>query len=384
MCGLVGIIISAQNGGVWKDAEAFEQMLYFDALRGEDSTGIGMFTNEGGLRLTKGAMDANAFIKSTEWASVRADWISRGKAMIGHNRKKTIGEVRDDTAHPFLIDQRYLFMHNGTLSGHKHLADTEVDSEALGIHLTKCNGDVTKLEEALGKVWGAYACAWIDKEKQMLYLLRNKERPLYYGKFDGGWAFCSEPGFLQLALMRPGFKIKGDDIQSVPEHSLVSFDLTTYNVSPKTEVLIPKKHTTTTQQLPVVSATSGGQDNGGSVSKSAFKRFSKNGLQGRKISFQIEDYVEKFPGEGDKCTTWHLYSKSPDVAFDHVIHHMGTEMTKDELEDFYIDMVWEGVITGMSYNQKQKLVDIYVGKVELDFERKYPSGNVEQQGATVH
>lgn len=353
-------------------------MLYFDALRGEDSTGIGMFTNEGGLRLTKGAMDANEFIKSKEWASVRADWISRGKAMLGHNRKKTIGEVKDETAHPFLIDNRYLFMHNGTLNGHKQLADTEVDSEALGIHLTKCNGDVTQLEEALGKVYGAYACAWIDKEKQMLYLLRNKDRPLYYGKFDGGWAFCSEPGFMQLALIRPGFKISGSDIQMVPEHCLVSFDLSTYSVTPKTEVLVPKKYTATTQPSTIIG--NGGQ-NGGSVSKSAFKRFSKNGLQGKKITFKVEDYIEKFPG--DNCTTWHLYSKSPDVAFEHVIHHVGSEMTKKELEDFYIDMTWEGVIQSLSYNQKQKLVDIYVINVMMDFEKHIPPTQTTQ-GATVH
>lgn len=363
MCGILGLIINAQNGGVWKDAEAFEQMLYIDALRGEDSTGIGMFTNEGGLRLTKGAMDANTFLKSTEWASVRSDWVSRGKAMIGHNRKKTIGQVKDETAHPFLIDNRYLFIHNGTLNGHKYLADTEVDSEALGIVLANCNGDKEKLEEVLGKVYGAYACAWIDKEKEMLYLLRNKDRPLFIAKYEAGWVFCSEPGFMQLAFMRQGFKLT--DIAAVPEHTLVSFDLTKHTQEPVVEGLTPKKHmgTMSTTQT---SSSSGARNTDSGVSKSAFKRFSKNGMQGRTIKFKIVDYIEKFPNDPN-CTSFNLMSESDDIPFAHTIHHGLNECLKNELEDFYMDQTFTGIITGLSYNQKSKSVDVYVGKADIDW-----------------
>lgn len=378
MCGILGVILNTQNGGNYKDVEALENMLYIDALRGEDSTGIGMFTNESSLRLVKGAMDANAFIKSAEWTSVRADYIARGKAVIGHNRKKTVGDIKDETAHPFLIDNRYLFIHNGTLHSHKHLAQTEVDSEALGIHLTKCNGDAAALEKALGNVYGAYACAWIDKVKESLYLLRNKERPLYMGKTDFGWVFCSEPGFMQLACIRQGFKTT--DISMVPEHTLITFDLSKGSIEPKLEVLVLKKATATTQNCYPMSRGGGvaqtdkeAATNVG-VTKSAYKRFLKQGIIGKEIHFKIKDYIEKFPTDPN-CEEWFFYSESPDIAFDHVVHHGGREIKKHDLDDFYCDVVYKGVITSMIYEPKQRLVNIYVKDAVIDWEQKIiPSG----------
>jgi len=126
MCGIFGVILNTQNGAVYTEMDAIENILYFDAVRGRDSTGIGVFDNEAGLRLTKGALDAQSFLNTPEWSSIRTQFISNGKALIGHNRKKTIGTIKDETAHPFLIDNRFLFMHNATLYSHKHLADSEV------------------------------------------------------------------------------------------------------------------------------------------------------------------------------------------------------------------------------------------------------------------
>ena len=147
MCGLVGMIVKNVNGAISADADVVEQLLYIDALRGEDSTGVCLFENDGDIRVIKEAQPADYFLRSKEWLSLRTAFVTRGKAILGHNRKATIGKTNDDNAHPFVIEDRYVFMHNGTLHSHKHLADVEIDSHALGIHLTKCEGDPKKIEE---------------------------------------------------------------------------------------------------------------------------------------------------------------------------------------------------------------------------------------------
>ena len=80
--------------------------------------------------------------------------ISKGKALIGHNRKATVGSVNNATAHPFVVGDSFAMVHNGTLRNHKALADTVVDSEALAIHLSKVlveDFDKLKFEEEIGK-----------------------------------------------------------------------------------------------------------------------------------------------------------------------------------------------------------------------------------------
>jgi len=360
MCGIFGAVFNSNSGAIWKDTEALQTLLYMDALRGMDSTGVSMLDNEGGLRLVKAAMPAAAFIDTPEWSSFRSQLVSKGKAMIGHNRKKTVGSISDDTAHPFLIDNRYAFIHNGTLYNHKKLAETEVDSEALGMHLTKCEGDVQKLSEALYDVYGAYACAWIDKEKEMMYMLRNKERPLSYAKWDGGWAFCSEPGFLKLSFIRHGHKM--DDVKEVPVHTLVSFDLKKYGSDPVLQEIPVKKHTATTQ-IPPIQGSGRSTDGQSAVSKNQFKRISKRGLVGTAIKFGIDDWVEKVPGEKD-CTRWHIMGESKDLDFPHVIHGELKETTESDLSDFYAELDWKGVIASMVYDPKQSLVNISVKSLE--------------------
>lgn len=362
MCGIFGIVLNNQNGAMWKDMDAVENLMYFDALRGKDSTGVGVFDNEAGIRLLKGAIDAQSFLGSLEWTSVRTQFINNGKALIGHNRKKTIGSIKDETAHPFLIDERYLFMHNGTLFSHKHLANTEVDSEALGIHLVKCEGDTKALGHALEKVNGAYACAWIDKEKEKLFLLRNKERPLWMGKWEGGWAFCSEPGFMRLAFIRQG--IKFEEAHEVLENTLVSFDLSQANTEPLTEIITIKKHTPT-KVYPTVSVH-GGTTANAEISKNKFKRLSKKGLVGREINFKLIDFVERAPND-PQCRDWYIMGESNELAFPHLIHGQLNNASKETMWDLYLDLPWKGEVSSMQYDEKLKQVNIYTKQLQMNF-----------------
>lgn len=364
MCGLVGLITNSNNGGFSKEIDIFEETLYYDAMRGWDSTGVTMLNNEGGLELLKEASCAAVFVCDDEWLELKKEYIKKGKAIIGHNRKSTVGSTTDATAHPFLIEDRYSFIHNGTLFQHKKLADTEVDSEALGIVLTKCNGDLEQLSETISTIFGAYACAWFDKVEQKLYLLRNKDRPLYIGKTNSGFMFCSEPGFMRLANIRNGEKM--DSAELVPENTLITFDLTVSPVVMKEEAIPVKKYTATTTHIPNVNGptTTG-------VSKSEFKRMNKKGvLVGRELSFYIEDYVEREP---DKINApgkkdWKLWGVSDNVKFPHKVH----AYIKD-LEDWELlsligehDPIVTGVVASMDYDQKEKCVNIYVGIANVE------------------
>jgi predicted glutamine amidotransferase len=378
MCGLVGMVVGSQAGSNYKDMQAFEDLLYIDALRGEDSTGIGYYDADGGIRLLKKAVDAAEFLKTNQWSGVKMEMISKGKAIIGHNRKKTVGKIEDATAHPFLIDNRFLFMHNGTLSSHKHLADTEVDSEALGMVLTKCEGDKEKLEETLAKVYGAYACVWIDKVKEKLYMLRNRERPLVYGKIQGGWVFSSEMNFARLCFLRQG-GVNNDvkEITELPVDTLVSFDLSIAHPEPVSEALTIKKYSGQYTTPTVLGSDSTGTTTViETVSKNQFKRLSKKMNIGDRLSFFMEDYHE-MPNQGSKeRRTFHILGKSLDLAFPHKIFAIMKDTTEKELLDWWTDCEFEGEINNFAYRNKS--VEIFVTKLDvLNYGMSAPSKDHE-------
>ena len=56
MCGLVGVLYKGSNGFCGSDRDIFEDMLYIDALRGDDSVGVAAFYNDGSAELVKEAL----------------------------------------------------------------------------------------------------------------------------------------------------------------------------------------------------------------------------------------------------------------------------------------------------------------------------------------
>lgn len=352
----------ASNGFINSETATLKELLYIDALRGEDSTGVAALYNNGELELMKDATEASTFIPTKEFQTLSSRLLSRGKAAIGHNRKKTVGKISEQTAHPFLLDNRYAFMHNGTLSSHKHLADTEVDSEALGIHLTKCEGNAKAIEEALSTVYGAYACAWIDLEKEHLYLLRNLERPLYLAKTDQGYVFGSEYGFVIAACLRN--RIKVDEIEPIKEHALYTFDLSKQGVTYTWEQLEVKK-----AMLPTHTKTTGRgkQENvgrGEGVSKNAYKRFRK-ALLGETISFWMDDYVERhYPTlDGD----WLIFGKSNEVDESHIVRGYFDGCTEPALKEDHMERLHRGTVSQVDFDVKTKSLLISVTDIKLAF-----------------
>jgi hypothetical protein len=222
MCGLVGVINKLKNGFLDRQIAAFENLLYVDAVRGEDSTGAFCVNNLGNVFIAKEAEDSNHFLKQQEWKDVRAKAYNNGWALIGHNRKATRGSITDDNAHPFWVQDKLVLVHNGSLIGdHKKLADVAVDSEAIA-HTLANEPDV---EKALQKINGAYALIWYDVQNKKMNVIRNKERPLFWIETDNAFYFASESAMLYFALWRNGAKITSKDFTATlfAEHELSSF-----------------------------------------------------------------------------------------------------------------------------------------------------------------
>lgn len=242
MCGIVGVVPRGSFGFDKKTEDSFYQMLFCDTLRGDDSTGVIMVENTSGFGIMKEGYSAPYVLDSIQMSELGKAMYPRGKALIGHNRKKTIGIGSDENAHPFVVKGEFAMVHNGTLTNHKELADTVVDSEALAIHLEPVlNGtwDLTKFEEAIGKVRGAFAIAAYSQNNHQVYLLRNDQRPLSFVDTPEGFFWASEMGLLYWILGRNGVTLKNHEPVVVKENCLYKIDLDTNKV----EVIsyVPKK-----------------------------------------------------------------------------------------------------------------------------------------------
>lgn len=200
MCGLLAILNKNSNGFSADQNDHFSTLLFLDLLRGNDSTGVVCVTNNGDLALAKEASHSLDFMASKEYTAIMNRSFNRGSALIGHNRKATRGTVNDENAHPFVVDNNIVLVHNGTLWGdHKKHADTEVDSHAIAHVIHESNGDV---QAALNKIDGAYALIWYNVADATVNFVRNKERPLWWMETYNSWVFSSEKAMLDFVIAR--------------------------------------------------------------------------------------------------------------------------------------------------------------------------------------
>lgn len=207
MCGIVGLISGHNNGFSQPEVDAFTRMLYLDTLRGWDSTGIFGGDKNGNIQIIKDAVAGPAFIGTNEYKAFSTKLYSSGKFVVGHNRAATRGTVTDKNAHPFWIDEedkKIVLVQNGTWYGeHKHIKDTEVDTEAL-LHLIATEETV---QTAINKISAAYALVWYDVLKRQLNFLRNDQRPLYIAAMkNNSMVFASEWETIEYVTNKNGWK----------------------------------------------------------------------------------------------------------------------------------------------------------------------------------
>jgi hypothetical protein len=217
MCGLVAAISKQVNGFKYADKSVFGQMLYADALRGFDSTGVYGVNRYGNLRAHKAAQKAGPFIDTKTYQDFADDIFSDFQFVVGHNRAATKGAKTDDNAHPF-VEEHICLVHNGTLHTHRHLANVEVDSHAI----TKAIAE-RGYQEVIPDINGAYALIWYDAKEKKLFITRNIERPLHLVESQDAFYIASEAEMLEWILARNN--IKHDGIRYFDTKLIYKWDL---------------------------------------------------------------------------------------------------------------------------------------------------------------
>lgn len=204
MCGLVAVINKKSYGFTNKNIEMFQGLVHLDTLRGDDSTGIFLVENNGNVGMAKDTLDGWNFFKAKEADDLMRRAFRSGWAMVGHNRKATRGSITDKNAHPFVVDDRLVLVHNGSWFGdHKKVKDTEVDSEAIA----QIIAEGPTYEDAFDKINAAYALMWYDADDKLLRITRNNQRPLFWMELDDAYVFSSERAFLNFAIEKYDLKV---------------------------------------------------------------------------------------------------------------------------------------------------------------------------------
>jgi hypothetical protein len=224
MCGLVGLINKNSMGFTRQQQDVFAELLFIDMLRGQDSTGVFVVSNTGDVFGAKDALNSVDFMQTKEFDESFKRAFSSGSAMIGHNRKATRGEVNSDNAHPFVVDNNIILVHNGTMmSDHKKFANVEVDSHAIA-HLIH---EKESVEEALSSFHGAYALIWYDVKNASINMIRNSQRPLWWMESHSSWVWSSEKAMLDFIIERNGMYRSAliHEPTELPEDVLQTFKL---------------------------------------------------------------------------------------------------------------------------------------------------------------
>lgn len=399
MCGIVGLISKSKYSGFTGiQQKMMHQLLYADALRGVDATGIIAINKHEDFSIAKAAIPAVDFLEEFKDSEIDKGLYKDGIAFIGHNRAKTIGENKDENAHPFVEEKTFAMVHNGTLYNHKKmLSDTDVDSHALTIAFKEAmhQDDWKKaMEDTLAKVTGAFACVWYDQTKHEVCMIRNSQRPLSIVETDSSILFGSEMSLLHWIAFRNNDKIKAS--KSLDTSTLYSFDLkkqggdfseTFLSMSPpkiigfsngiitsnqNTTDPNPKTTTTTSpnngetikEMMAARASVFDGNDKREEVSRNAYKKLRAQVFR-KRIRFEVEDVV----ATGNRGE-FMLFGESLNGAYDlcDVRHSIRCLVTLKGLgihaasDMWHQDFELEGTIHECEYDKDNKSIILYIEK----------------------
>jgi hypothetical protein len=386
MCGIVGVISGHSNGFSQKEADVFTEMLFLDTLRGWDSTGVFGIDSNANVEIHKAALNGPSFIQTQQYKSFRSSLVLEGLMAVGHNRAATRGTVSDKNAHPFWVNDEIILVQNGTFFGsHKHLKDTEVDSEAIA-HVLAEEPDI---EKALKKVNSAYALVWFNTKTKQLNLIRNEHRPLHLAQTKGNaFLFASEKETLDYVISRSGWKVEHDPYL-MKENCLVtitikenSWDIDTKDVNVRYTPAIVKQHNIDRGPPFRPGYDAKNHDDFLGPSFKTTKNDIRSGArevipiifphwtvdhesaikaiegiapltkQNKRLVIEVEDY---HPANNvDGCTAWHIFGHLCEVkesSLDPIVFHwFVTDKTEEEVQRYLAD-TWFYVTPGSVVSQ---------------------------------
>jgi hypothetical protein len=234
MCGICGIVTGTISN---TEAEIFKKLLVMSAFRGKDSTGV--FAVQGDNKELRSAYIKQAtnpmnFLDATAESFDKELNTSDAKALIGHTRYATKGDVTKKNAHPFDFPN-VIGVHNGTLLVNPKTKKTyETDSESLYAFMNEHGLDETLTE--ISQAGDAYVLIWFDKKAGTLNAIRNDKRPLAFAPVSNGntvyWA--SEDSTLRYILHRENIHFK--EIYTIHPGHLLTFNMLEHNPATAYEV----------------------------------------------------------------------------------------------------------------------------------------------------
>jgi predicted glutamine amidotransferase len=222
MCGIVGAM-SLTRGLTLPARKFFEDALYADALRGEDSTGVYMYSKQKKVenKVLKKPVCAVDFMWDER---VSKQFLKLGdyNLVLGHNRAATKGGITRANAHPFQ-DGDICMVHNGTLFDKTTLPDHTkyvVDSRAI------CHSIATiGIEATAPLLKGSYSLVWVDHRAKTLNFFRNSERPMFFGYSEKEQCLFWASEYKMLDWILDRRKIYDVEILKLKEDTLVTYTL---------------------------------------------------------------------------------------------------------------------------------------------------------------
>lgn len=202
MCGIVSVINKGKMGFTQTQVQLFTNLLYCDAVRGFDSTGFFEVNKFGNVKWMKSRGTPPIVLANKDYAEMAKESIQTGQILVGHNRKATLGNITDENAHPF-IEKNIILVHNGTISGHKKHADTEVDSHAI-CKIIQEKG----YKEAIKSIDGAFTLVWYNILEKKLYCVRNDKRPMSILETNSSFILSSEAKLAEWLIDRESYNNK--------------------------------------------------------------------------------------------------------------------------------------------------------------------------------
>lgn len=224
MCGIFGAISSYLNEN---EIENFRTLGAISYPRGDDSTGVmwarrpeGSHNNSDIIYgFDKAVADPWGYLYSKNVRELLCS-SKNFKAVIGHCRSATVGEINRDNAHPFKFSN-IIGVHNGTISNIEKVNTSGTDSEEIFRRISVKGAKETLLELK----GGAYSLIWFDMFDNTLNIIRNDQRPLWIMRNSSNSTFyiASERVFLDYVDIRS--QAVHEDPTSVETNTLYQFNL---------------------------------------------------------------------------------------------------------------------------------------------------------------
>lgn len=351
MCGIVGV---ASLKSLDKDCKTFfQQALYADMLRGEDSTGLCLVGRKKHRDIFKRAMAAYDFLEMKQ-ADRLLDKFWDSKIAIGHNRYATKGGISHRSAHPF-SEENITLVHNGTLRTMYQLPDAKdyaVDSELI-CHSIVVDG----VQKTIENLNGAFALVWYDADKDTLNFIRNEERPLSvgYNIKNDVLMWASEIGMLRWLATRNGLFL--DQVSQLDSMNHQEFDMSG-KVIFKPEVTIYKEY-----EIKKTITPTGVSNMGGGTGTMTTTHSTRRYNYGRpipdffpKITEEIEVYFQTCTKSPNKLEVWKGISMEKDLYEFATAYNMPKGTFKEGL--------YKATVFNVVDSALEKDFLMYVGNVE--------------------